>query len=67
MNANGQGGYDLIGMVDKFEPTEIKNEADDFCGNMNKYKPDSWHYFQVFEINENRQAISPSSGEIIKR
>lgn len=65
MSSNGQGGYDLFTMVSNLEPTENKQNADEVCRKMNEFKPDSWHYFQVFEINEKGQALSPSSGEII--
>ena len=51
-------------MASNLDPTEDKAKADEICNNMNKFKSDSWHYFQVFEINEG-QALSQSSGEII--
>lgn len=65
MNANGQGGYHLCKMVTRIDPTEDKQKAVEFCKKMNEYKPDSWHYFQVFEINENNQPLSWNSGEVI--
>ena len=65
MTSNGQGGYDLSETFNDFNPTENKNTAEEYCNLLNKDKTDSWHYFQVFEINEKEQAISPSSGEVI--
>jgi hypothetical protein len=66
MSANGQGGYDLCDMTSSLEPTEDEIKVQEFCKNMNKFKPDNWHYFKVFEINKNGQALSPNTGDVIR-
>lgn len=63
-NANGQGGYDTVRMIDKYKPSTNKQEMEDICSMMNKWKPDSWHYFTIYEVNDNNEPMC--HGDVIK-
>lgn len=60
-NATGNGGWDVDGMIKG--PSTDREELENICKEMNENKLDSWHYYSVYETNDDYQALV--RGEVI--
>lgn len=64
LRGTGQGGWDICGIVTKFAPSTDKQSLEEVCHKMNKYKPNSWVDFCIYEINEKDEPMC--HGKVIK-